>query len=330
MKKNNKLEQIAKSLIEARILENYSQEFIISTIDKLNEFKERNGDNLIIDTLFTKYLINCNTNESLLNAVQALSDRGEFTSQYQYALALFCSSSELSYLRKKIYHQAWKLCYEDEKILIDYNGNEISKVIAFYVLKKGDQKCFNKDMIINEKSINDKIKTKSIENREEYNKKYNELKAKYNNLLMKNRDYYRSYTFWLSYISGQENDKFKIDVENDPYLFNAATKIFSENPLIKVKYDVSKIQFPEYLTLDMMYLIRYQLTAKNLLNFDPYSIKIKNLCSLVYLLFANKVTLKEIEKFQNTMSPNSFAILILVYMNYISEKIPQRIFDSIM
>ncbi|KAK8898058.1 hypothetical protein M9Y10_000318 [Tritrichomonas musculus] len=169
-------------------------------------------------------------------------------------------------------------------------------------------------MIINEKSINDKIKTKSIENSEEYNKKYNELKAKYNEL-MKNRDDYRSYTFWISYISGQEIDKFTIDVENDPYLFNAAVQIFSENPLIKVKYDVSKFQFPEYLTLDMMYLIRYQLTAKNLLNFDPYSIKIKNLCSLVYLLFANKVTLKEIEKFQNTMSPNSFAILILVYLN---------------
>lgn len=321
---NMEKEEIYQSLIEARLFKNYSHEFISSTIEKLNKFKEKNGEDMIIDILFVKYLINSNISEKMLNAVQALSEKGEFNSQYQFAVALFCSVPEFDYIRQKIYGQSWKLCTND---MITIDEIEISKIIAFYVLKKFN-KCFNRDLILTN-GIFKEIKLKLEDNKNEYNKKYNEISRKYNEL-MQNPNDFRSFTFWKSYISGEENDKFTFNVEDDPYLFNAAALMCYKNPLIKVNYDVSKLKFPEFITLDMIYLIRYQLAAKKLLNYDPYSIEIKNLCTFVYMLYVNHLSFKEIEKYKDLMSSKSFTILILIYMNYTNEKIPQSILNFIM
>ena len=314
-------DRIYHSLIEARIFRNYSQEFILQIIEKLKEYKEKNGDNIIIDILFAKYLNHANTDD-LVKAVQALSEKGEFNSQFHFALALFCSIEEFKYLRNKIYIQSWKLCTNDIFLIDEI---QISNVIAFYVIRRF-YNCFTKEMIIKNDDILKSKKYKLNENYKNYRDKYNETIAKYNESIKRIEKFY-SIDFWNSYNSGNENDIFIINVENDPYLLNAAAQMCYYHPLIKVNYDVSKLQFPEYISLDMMKLIRYQFSYRKLLDFEPYSIEIKNLCSLVYLLALNQVSFKDLEKYKELMSPNSFIILVLVYMNYTKEEVPQSIFD---
>lgn len=134
--------------------------------------------------------------------------------------------------------------------------------------------CFAKDMIITNNNILESIKYKLEENNKKYNEKYNETLLGYQKNIESINNIY-TYDFWKDYVSGKMIDKFTINVENDPYLLNAAAQMCYANPLIKVNYDVSKLKFPEYITLDMMKLIRYRLSNRNLLDFEPYSIEIK-------------------------------------------------------
>ena len=109
-------EKISHSLLEARLLRRYSAEFMIKMIESLNDYKEKNGGDIILDILFAKYLIHANT-EDLIKAVQALSEKGEFKSQFHYGLALLCPIDEFKYLRNKIFIQSWRLSSSDIFIL---------------------------------------------------------------------------------------------------------------------------------------------------------------------------------------------------------------------
>lgn len=317
-------EQICHSLIEDSLFANYSSEYIISMINKLKEYKEKNGEDMIIDTLFMKYLNKVKI--KINNSFRLFKNNESNYSQYHIAVAYFSNEIKATEMKKDILEQAWKLCTNDKII---YKGIEISKVIMFYLMK--NENIWNKDMILNNKYINNNLKDKIIENKVDlmpYSKDILWNKKKYKER-MSNLNQFYSISYWTSVVINEAIDNNTIDVKDNPYLFNAAACLCYSNPMIRVNFDISYFKFPEKITLDLMKVIRYQIPLKDLLEYKTISIEVKNLCTFVYLLILDQVSFKDLEKYKNSMSFNSYMIVLLVYMNYANIFLTQEMILSI-
>ena len=308
--------QICHSLNEATLIRKSSNDYILSMIKKLKDYKEKNGEDMIIDVLFMKYLKK--------NYIREININHEIKSQYSIAIKYFGILNEDE--KKILKDQSWKFCSND-MIVID--GVEISKVISFYIYRKHFN-CFSKEMII----INDEIfKKDNAQIYENVNMEINfdpkqieENKIKYKEI-MNNINKFYSINSWTSAILNKAIDNFTIEVNGNPYLFNAAACLCYKNPLIKIKYDITKLKLPENITLDLIKLIRYELPLQQLLEYKTCSIEIKNLCSFIYLLVLDQVSLKELEKYKTLISSKSYSILFLIYTNYTNENITNDIYD---
>lgn len=74
MQKTSLIKKNLSFSIGSSFIEEILTEFMIQLIESLSDYKEKNGGDIIIDLLFTKYLIHANT-EDLIKAVQALSEK---------------------------------------------------------------------------------------------------------------------------------------------------------------------------------------------------------------------------------------------------------------
>ena len=158
----NEKDQLCHSLVEAALFNQNSNDFVLSMLTKLKCYADENGNDMIIDVLFMKYLIKNRSkhyNEEINNFNAKLIKKQKI-SQYIIAYVCFNDPKSKFNFKNQIYSQSNKMMTNEE---ITVNGVKISKVICFYILKTlfdSFPKNINMNQIYDNKNHNTKIKSK--------------------------------------------------------------------------------------------------------------------------------------------------------------------------
>lgn len=312
---------IIHSLIEGTIEKRKDKNYILNMIDYLAKYREENGEDIIIDILFIKYLKKC----------QVQLPPNNITSQYHIALSCFARNYSIL---GDIESNAEKV-KNGEKITV--RDVELSNFFSYKILK-----YFSNDyLIIKDKigkpipltqpnNILDSIKNRKIVNFDVFYQPISkQLIQDIYNEFMKDPYQYLPIGFWSLVAEYEIITEFTINVGNNPYLLNAGACLSYEHRRINVKYDIEKIQLPKEINVHVYKLICYQLSLRKLLEYPSESIEIRNLCSLIYILYLNETSLKSLANYSNLMDFRSYIILILTLSNYINFEIPDSIIKSI-
>lgn len=333
-------DSICNLLIEARLFHNYSSEFINSLLSELENFTNKNGYDMVVDLLFIKYLKKMDNISS--NFVKSMNYIQKIKSQYHICFLCFTDSSDKLKFKNKIKNQSLKIVRNEN---ISINGIIISNVIAFYIFKKfynyfkfkgnisivqirsGNESTSNDDVFLN--LNNDQLNiyktphyfTKNDKEKNEIIQKYNDFKA--------NPNEYFELDFWRSANIYEVIDNYSIDVQDNPYLFNAGACLSYLNPCVKVVYNLRNLKFPEKITFDLYQLLFFKLSLEQLLQYKPYSKEVKNLCSLIYLLILYQKKLGDLALLKNEMNPISYEILRYIYAKQIGSYFNGNSFEDL-
>ena len=310
-------DQICHSLIEAAIFNQNSNDYVLSMLTRLKNYADKHGNDIIIDTLFMKYLKKTSAKhyKEEINNFNAKLIKKRGLSQYVISYVCFNDPKSKFNYKKQIQEQSYKIFTNE---IITVNGIKMSKVICFYLLRYLF-KSITKDLKINhDKFYNckDDIRVFKSKHYDCFNsKEKNELTKEYKNISKEIHQYY-SLDFWKNIVIYNIMKNYTIDVNSNSYLFHAAACLSYQNPLIKTKFDISNLALPEKITIDLIPLIKSKLPLDDLLDIIPYSIETKNLCSFIYFLVLNHVSFENLDQYKNSMNPESFKICQYVYRNY--------------
>lgn len=257
-----------------------------------------------------------------------------FNSQYHIALSIFARNDRILSELKSQFDKTT----DDKKIVV--SGVELSYCFAYLILKTINKKFDDFSLKRKESRIyfNTKPSKEILESINNHKKiDFYTFKGSFiQNLMikniydefMKNAYQYLSLDFWAIVAESESITDFTIDVGNNPYLLNAAACLSYECRRINVKFDIRNIQLPKEINVHVNKLICYQLYLRDLLEYPTESNEIKNLCSLVYILYVNETSLESILEYANLIDYKSFFILILVLSNYLDFTIPDSIINS--
>ena len=131
----NEKDKLCHSLVEAMIFNQNSNDYILSMLTKLKSYTDEYGDDMIVDTLFMRYLIKNRTkhDKEEINNFNAKLVKKQRISQYIIAYVCFNDPKSKFNFKNQIHAQSYKM-FSNEDIIV--NGIKISKVICYYILQK--------------------------------------------------------------------------------------------------------------------------------------------------------------------------------------------------
>lgn len=248
----NEKDQLYHSLVEATIFNQSSNDFVLSMLTKLKIYADKNGDDMIIDVLFMKYLIKNKTKHSSeeINNFNAKLIKKQKISQYIIAYVCFNDPKSKFNFKNQIYSQSDKLLTNDSIIV---NGIAISKVICFYIL----QNLFNISIngLVRQQNKNKNSNNKASKNK--HSERLNNRDIDGNNACnILNFDINNENDF-VKLLILRSNDKneynrFLIDQKNNDLLYIASKNIDLSGSIISsglyciIKKDISKGNIEKY------------------------------------------------------------------------------------
>ena len=133
--KFNEKDQICHSLVEAMIFNQNSNDYVLSMLTKLKSYADKYGEDMIIDTLFMRYLTKNRTkhDKEEINNFNAKLIKKQRISQYIIAYVCFNDPKSKFNFKNQIHAQLYKM-FTNEDIIV--NGIKVSKVICYYILQK--------------------------------------------------------------------------------------------------------------------------------------------------------------------------------------------------
>ena len=233
----NEKDQLYHSLVEAAIFNQNSNDYVLSMLTKLKSYSDKNGNDMIIDTLFMKYLIKNRTkhDKEEKNNFNAKLIKKQRISQYIIAYVCFNDPKSKFNFKTQIHSQFNKMLTNEE---ITVNGIHISKVICYYIFKNLFNITFNDENFDNSNNYNDKI-VKNKHNLLDFNFNIHNENDFIKLLMLKKND------------KKQYND-FLVNQKNNDLLYIASTKTDLKRSNISggiysvIKKDISKGNIWEY------------------------------------------------------------------------------------
>lgn len=296
-------DSICHSIMEASHYKKITFEFISSMLLYLEQYNKNICYDFIVDTVFFNFIL------KFKDEIREISQNMFLkipTSQYTISLFIVCFSDPD--LKEELMNQSWKI-FTNEVVYI--NKIILSNCLTFNLLKYINN-YFSDDWLLDENKFIDS---------EEVNQIFNNIyHPPENNIFDNDKIILKSYStigFWESFLNSKVlNDNLIIDVHDNHFLFNGAVILNYLNPSIKFQYCIRKLHFPEEITYDIVKLINRKYDIKDLLEFKTVRMETKNICTLLYILIKENVSIERIKFLETQMKPRSFMILMLIYANY--------------